>query len=169
MKKYLYLTLISFGMMFYSCGSDETKNNPNPIENPDENQPVEVVSEWEPSTIQLIKIIPLYTLDYPHTANCTKDFLQLFSNNTAKFLRYENAECKETEYDNAFTRNGNNVSLTVLGYQISGTISAETETKMEISSDISQYAQLISTLYPDYVQYLSVLEGGTVKLTLNKK
>lgn len=91
MKKYLYLTLISFGMMFYSCGSDDTKNNPNPIENPDENQPVEVVSEWEPSTIQLIKIIPLYTLDYPHTANCTKDFLQLFSNNTAKFLRYENA------------------------------------------------------------------------------
>ena len=43
------------------------------------------------------------------------------------------------------------------------------ETKMEISSDISQYAQLISTLYPDYAQYLSVLEGGTVKLTLNKK
>ena len=84
-------------------------------------------------------------------------------------MRYENAECKETEYENAFTRNGNNVNLTILGYQISGTISAETETKMEISSDISQYAQLISTLYPDYAQYLSVLEGGTVKLTLNKK
>ena len=128
-----------------------------------------VKSEWEPSTIQLIKFVPIYTGEYPHTENCTKDFLQLLSNNTAKFFRYENNDCAVTEYANAFQRSGNNVNLNIMGYQISGTITAETDTKMEISSDISQYTPLIKAMLPEFEQYLSMLEGGTVKLTLNKK
>lgn len=169
MKKYAYIIPCVIGMFLYSCSSDDMNNNSNPIVNPDPTDEIKVESEWEPSTIQLIKIIPIYTLDYPHTANCKKDFLQLLSNNTAKYYRYENTACDETKYENAFVRAENSVSLNVLGYQIKGTITAETDSKMEVTSDISQYTPIIKVMYPEYEQYLEVLEGGTVKLTLNKK
>ena len=157
-------------MLATSCGSDDSKtDNINP-ENPNNpNQPVTVKSEWEPKTIKLVKVIPLQTIDYPHTSGCTKDYLQLMSDNTAKFYHYEEADCKITEYANAFQRSGNNVTINVLGYSIKGEIKTETETYMEIHSDISEYIPLIEAQFPQYEQYLSMLEGGTVQLALNKK
>jgi len=170
MKKYLFLSIIAFGLLFASCSSDNSSNETEiPDNTPDPNQPVTVKSEWEPAKIQLIKIVPVYTVDYPHSAGCTKDYLQLLSNNTAKFFHYEEQDCKTTTYENAFQRNGNNVSLNITGYQISGTITTETDTNMVIESDISEYVPLIKAMFPEYEQYLSVLEGGTVKLSLNKK
>ena len=173
MKKCLFLSIIAFGLLFASCSSDDSpadvpvKENPDDPNNPGDN--VTVKSEWEPTKIQLIKIVPVYTVDYPHSAGCTKDYLQLLSNNTAKFFHYAETTCDLTEYANAFLRNGNNVSLNIQGYQISGTITTETDTNMVIESDISEYVPIIKAMFPEYEQYLSVLEGGTVKLSLNKK
>lgn len=170
MKKYLLLSILSVALLFASCGSDDAnKNNDNVNPNPDPTQPVTVKSEWNPTTIKLVKIITLQEIAYPHTANCTKDYLQLLSNNTAKFYRYQNANCTVTEYADAFKRTGNNVSLNMLGYQINGVIATETDTYMEVHSDISEYVPLIKAQFPEYEQYLSLLEGGTVKLSFNKK
>ncbi|WLD23852.1 hypothetical protein NU10_00185 [Flavobacterium dauae] len=159
MKKYLLLSIITLGFLF-SCGSsDDSKKEE--VQTPQ--------GKWVPQQIQLIKIVPVYTVAYPHTAGCTKDFLQLSTDNTAKFFHYEGSSCEETEYENAFQRSGNNVSLNIMSYQISGTITTETETNMVIESDISEYVPIIKAMFPEYEQYLSALEGGTVKLSLNKK
>ena len=172
MKKYLFLTILSAGLLFASCGSDDSgkSDNGNTPENPENpGQPVTVKSEWEPKTIKLVKIVPLYTLDYPHTSGCTRDYLQLMSDNTAKFFHYEGTDCKVTEYGQAFQRSGNNVTVNVMGYEIKGVVKAETDAYMEIHSDISEYIPLIKAQFPQYEQYLSVLEGGTVILSLDKK
>lgn len=161
MKKFLFLTILSAGLFFTSCGSDDSKK--------EENEVVTKPGDWEPTTIQLVKVVPLQTIDYPHTANCTKDYLQLSADNKAIFFRYEGTDCTVTQYADAFQRTGNNVSLNVLGYKIDGTIAAETATNMEIQSDISEYIPLIKTQFPEYEQYLSLLEGGTVKLSFVKK
>ena len=160
MKKYLFLSIITLSLLFSSCGSSDDPKNEE-VETPQ--------GEWIPQQIQLIKIVPVYTVDYPHTAGCSKDFLQLLADNTSKFFHYEGTNCEETEYENAFQRNGNNVSLNMQGYQINGTITTETETNMVIESDISEYVPVIEAMFPEYEQYLSVLEGGTVKLSLNRK
>lgn len=171
MKKHLVLAILSIGLLFTSCGSDDsTKKDEGTPENPSNpNQPVTVKSEWEPATIKLVKIVPLYTLDYPHAAGCTKDFLQLMSDDSAKFYRYQGADCKVTEYGQAFQRSGNNVTVNVMGYQVKGVIASETAIYMEIHSDITEYIPLIKAQFPQYEQYLSLMEGGTVKLALNKK
>ena len=172
MKKYLFLTILSAGLLFASCGSDDTgkqedTNTPGNPNNP--NQPVTVKSEWEPQTIKLVKIIPLYTLNYPHATGCTKDYLQLMSDDSAKFFHYEGTDCKVTEYGQAFKRSGDNVTVNVMGYEVKGVVKAESDTYMEIHSDISEYIPLIKAQFPQYEQYLSVLEGGTVMLALDKK
>lgn len=161
MKKYLFLTILSAGLFFTSCGSDDSKKNDSEV--------VTKPGKWEPTTIQLVKVVPLQTIDYPHTANCNKDYLELSAGNKAIFFRYEGTDCKVTEYADAFQRTGNNVSLNVLGYKISGTVAVETATNMEIHSDISEYIPLITAQFPEYEQYLSLLEGGTVKLSFIKK
>lgn len=161
MKKYLFLTIVSAGLFFTSCGSDDTKKV--------EEKVVIEPSKWEPTTIQLVKIVPLQTIQYPHTTNCTKDYLEILADNKAKFYQYKGTDCKITEYADAFQRKGNNVTLNMLGYKINGTIAVETETNMEIHSDISEYIPLIKAQFPEYEQFLSLLEGGTVKLSLNKK
>lgn len=148
-------------MFFASCGSDDSKKN--------ETEVVTKPGEWEPTTIQLVKVVPLQTIPYPHTANCKKDFLELSAGNKAVFYRHEGADCKVTEYADAFQRTGNNVSLNILGYKINGTIAVETSTNMEIHSDISEYISLIAAQFPEYEEYLSLLEGGTVKLSFSKK
>lgn len=172
MKRYLFLTILSAGLLFASCGSDDSgkskdANTPGNPNNP--NQPVTVKSEWEPKTIKLVKIVPLYTLNYPHTSGCTKDYLQLMSDDSAKFFHYEGTDCKVTEYGQAFQRNGNNVTVNVMGYEIKGVVKAEKDNYMEIHSDISEYIPLIKAQFPQYEQYLSLLEGGTVMLALDKK
>lgn len=161
MKKYLFLSILFAGLFFTSCGSDDTKK--------EDTEVVTKPGKWEPTTIQLVKIVPLQTIEYPHTANCTKDYLELSAVNKAIFFRHEGTDCKVTEYTDAFQRSGNNVSLNMLGYKINGTIAAETATNMEIQSDISEYIPLIKTQFPEYEQYLSLLEGGTVKLSFVKK
>src|SRR5690606_556008 len=161
MKKYLFLSILFTGLFFTSCGSDDTKK--------EDTEVVTKPGKWEPTTIQLVKIVPLQTIEYPHTANCTKDYLELSAGNKAIFFRHEGTDCKVTEYTDAFQRSGNNVSLNMLGYKINGTIAVETATNMEIHSDISEYIPLIKEQFPEYEQYLSLLEGGTVKLSFNKK
>lgn len=161
MKKYLFLSILFAGLFFTSCGSDDTKK--------EDTEVVTKPGKWEPTTIQLVKIVPLQTIEYPHTANCTKDYLELSAGNKAIFFRQEGTDCKVTEYTDAFQRSGNNVSLNMLGYKINGTIAVETATNMEIHSDISEYIPLIKEQFPEYEQYLSLLEGGTVKLSFNKK
>lgn len=174
MKKLFYITFLSLGFLITSCGSDDASTTKDPIkeENPNlQPDPVTVTAEWEPTTIALQTLIPLPfgDLAYPHTENCTKDFLQLFSDNTAKYFRYEGEDCKVTEYANAFKRTDNKVTLNVMGYQISGDIKNETSTSMEIHSDIAQYEEIIKIMFPEYADYLTLLNGATVKLTLNKK
>lgn len=175
MKKLFYISFLSLGLLFTSCGSDDTvsntdnpKNEENPTQNP---PPVTVTAEWEPTTIVLQTLIPLpiEDLEYPHTVNCTKDFLQLFSDDSAKYFRYEGTDCKVTEYQNAFKRTGNQVTLNVMEYQISGEIKNETATSMEIHSDVSQYEQIITIMFPEYAEYLPYLKGSTVKLSFKKK
>ncbi|UUV22396.1 hypothetical protein [Paenimyroides aestuarii] len=160
MKKILFLFIAASAILFASCGSDDKKEDP-PVSS--------TQGKWEPTTIQLVKIAPLYTLDYPHTESCPKDYLEFTAASSAVFFRHETANCTVTEYANAFQQSGNNVSLNVLGYQINGTITAQTETSMEIQSDISAYIPIIKAQFPEYEQYLSLLEGGTVKLSFVKK
>lgn len=171
MKKYFFLAVVTLGLVITSCNSndDQKTNVENPIITPENpNAPVTVASEWEPATIQLIKIIPITTINYPHATDCTKDHLQIMSNNTAKFIRYTDADCKVTEYADAFTKNGNNVTVNVLGFNVSGTLE-ENSTQMIITSDVDAYIPIIKAQFPQYEQYLGMIEGGTVKLTLQKK
>lgn len=161
MKKYLFLAILSAGLFFTSCESDDSKKNDNEV--------VTKPGEWEPTTIKLVKVVPLQTMDYPHTANCNKDYLQVSADNKAVFYRHEGTNCEATEYADAFQRSGSNVALNMLGYKISGTIAVETSTNMEIHSDISEYIPLIQAQFPEYEEYLSLLEGGTVQLSFVKK
>lgn len=173
MKKTLLFSTLLLSLSIISCSSDDstTTDKGNPIiENPDNpGNNVTVKSTWEPKTIQLVKVIPLYTIDYPHSEGCTKDYLQLLSNDTAKFFHYEGASCDVTEYGQAFQRNGNNVTMNLMGYTIKGVIASETSTSMEIHSEITEYIPYIKIMLPQYEQYLNLLDGATVKLLLTKK
>ena len=176
MKKLVLMALACSAFIVTSCGSDDnTPVTDKPIvENPGGGEEeVKVTAEWEPATVKLNMVIPLpgvpTSMPYPHTQGCTKDYLQLKSNNTAKFFRYEGTDCKETIYDQAFVRNGNNVTLKVMEYTISGVVKSETATAMVIESDFSQYEALIGVLYPEYKDYLKLLAGSKVELQLTKK
>lgn len=175
MKKFLITSFLCTVLFTLSCTSDDnssTKENPI-VSNPDTpgTDQVKVLAEWVPSTIKINSLIPISipTMDYPHTEGCTKDYLQLKSDDTAKFFRYEGANCAVTEFDQAFVRKGNDVSLNVMGYTISGTIKTENSTTMVIESDITQYSEIIKVLYPEYSQYLALLTGAKVELQLDKK
>lgn len=174
MKKYIYLAIVSLGLLVMSCnGNDDQKTeieNPNPTPQ-DPNTPVTVASEWEPATIKINSLIPLPipSIDYPHANGCTKDYLQIKTDNTAKFFRYAENSCEETVYNEAFVRSENNVTLNIMGYTISGVITTESSTTMKIESDIKQYEVLIETMFPQYATYLTALGGSKVELQLNKK
>lgn len=152
--------LCAVALVFYSC---ESNNSPN------DNEPQIITTQWEPQTIELVKIVSLYTADYPHTNGCSKDYLELSSNETAVFFHYDDVECTVTKYEQAFERTENQVKLNMMGYEIEGTITKETATEMEIESEITEYIPYIKKMLPQYADYLDVLEGATVKLTLNKK
>ena len=161
-------------LIFISCSDDNNSTNDNVITNPDNENgggngsQITVLSEWIPADIQLIKIIPLQTFDYPHQEGCEQDVLQLLSNNSGKFLRHLETSCTLETYEQAFSRSGDQVTLNLSGYTITGTLQ-ETDTQMIITSGVDAYIPFIQAMYPDAEQYLSLLEGATIKLTLNKK
>lgn len=169
--KLLAVCLFSSSLLL-SCSDDSTttdKGNPI-IENPDNpGNNVTVKSTWEPKSILISKGIISLPMDYPHSEGCTKDYLQLLSNDTAKFFHYEETSCNVTEYGQAFQRTGNNVTLNVMGYSIKGVITSETSTSMEIQSEISEYIPYIKAMFPQYESQLTMLDGATVKLLLTKK
>ena len=152
--------LCAVALVFYSCESNNSTND---------NKPQITTTKWEPQTIELVKIVSLYTADYPRTKGCGKDYLELSSNGTATFFHYDGAECAVTKYEQAFERTENQVKLNMMGYEIEGTITKETATEMEIQSEITEYIPYIKQMLSQYADYLDVLEGATVKLTLSKK
>ena len=158
MKKLFFFLIALTSLSIVSCGAD------------DKPEPTTEQGEWQPRTIQITKIIPLYTLDYPHSKGCNKDYLELNEDETAKFYHYEEESCDEVTYENAYTRTGNQVNINVMGYAIDGEIVTETSTTMEIQSGISEYLPYIKVMFPEeYDNYLEMLDGATVKLILDKK
>src|SRR5690554_820530 len=157
MKKLLFFLIVLTGLSVVSCRTD------------DKPEPVVEQGKWQPKTIQITKVVPLYTLDYPHSEGCSKDYLELNEDETAKFYHYEEGSRDEVTYENAFTRTGNQVNINVMGYAIEGEIVTETSTTMEIQSDISEYIPYIKIMSPEYEAYLDMLDGATVKLILDKK
>lgn len=157
MKKLFFILITLIGLSVVSCGSD------------DKTDQVTEQGKWQPRTIQITKIVPLYTMDYPHSEGCNKDYLEMGEDNTAKFYHYEEGTCEEIIYENAFTRTGNQVNVNIMGYNINGEIVVETSTTLEIQSDISEYIPYIKVMFPEYEDYLAMLDGATVKLILDKQ
>ncbi|HUH25059.1 MAG TPA: hypothetical protein VLY87_00390 [Flavobacterium sp.] len=159
MKKIFFLMALFLSLSIISCKSDDSP----------EDTPITENQKWEPKSILISNGLISYPMDYPHSAGCAKDYLDLVSNDNAKFFHYAETTCEVTEYSNAFQRTGNNVTLNVMGYSIKGKITSETSTSMEIQSEISEYIPYIKVMLPEYEQYLSILDGGTAKLLLTKK
>lgn len=158
MKKILFLFFAASTLLFAACGSEDKNETPANTK----------TGKWEPTTLELIKVITLYNLEYPHSESCPKDYLEFKADNNSIFYRHETGDCKLTEYQNAFVQTGNNVQLNVLGNQISGKIVSQTETSMVIESEVTAYIPIIREQFPDYEKFIPVLEGGTVKLTFVK-
>lgn len=169
MKFRTLLSIIALTCLFFtSCSDDNSTKENNQINNPGDNNAITVVSEWNPSSLQIIKLIPLETFEYPHQVGCEKDYLQLLSNNTGKFISFNENDCAQEVYEQAFTRSNDQVTLNLNGYTISGTLQ-ETDNQMILSSPIDDYLPFIQTLYPEAEQYLPLLEGATIKLLFTKK
>ena len=168
--KLLAVCLFSSSLLL-SCSDDDKETTvKEPIENPGDNTGGDVTlkSEWVPSNIKVESLLPIPPLDYPHAAGCNEDFLQLYSNNTGKFTRHSEDNCKPEVIEQAFTRNGNNVTLTLMGYTVAGTIE-ETASEMIITSSGDAYIPIIKIMYPDAAQIADLLKGSKVKLTFTKK
>lgn len=168
--KLVSLSLLSLGF-FASCSSsdDGGGNTPDDGPSPGPGTEVTVSSTWKPTNFEIEKNgASLYTFNYPHTPNCEIDHLNFYSNNSNKYFHYEGSECTEEVTEDAFVKNGNQVTINVQGYPISGTV-VETSTEMKVSSDIDQYQALIEAMYPQYAQMLSMFEGATVILTFEKQ
>lgn len=160
MKNHLLLAILVIPLFFISCNSKEKEKN---------DEEIIFQTHWVPTKIQLVKIIPLYTINYPHTENCTQDYIQLNTDETANFVRFSGVNCEETIYQQAFVRNGEEVSLKIMGHQINGMITLEDANTLLIESDIEEYTSYIEQILPDYSQYLSVLNDAKVTLELKKK
>mgnify|MGYP001260789727 CR=1 FL=1 len=160
MKNHLLLAILVIPLFFISCNSKEKEKN---------DEEIIFQTHWVPTKIQLVKIIPLYTINYPHTENCAQDYIQLNTDETANFVRFSGVNCEETIYQKAFVRNGEEVSLNIMGHQINGMITLEDANTLLIESDIVEYTSYIEQILPDYSQYLSVLNDAKVTLELKKK
>lgn len=171
-KFFTFLAIVSF--MAVGCSEDNNNSNNAPITGEPgdtgggQNNPVTVSSEWIPANIQIIQIIPLETIAYPHIQGCENDYLQLMSNNTGKYYKHEEGDCTLEIIEQAFVRNGDQVTLSLNGFTVSGTI-AESANQMVVTSSANEYLPFIQQMYPEAEQYLSLLQGATIKLTLNKK
>lgn len=161
MKKYfLILSLLSV-VGFTSCSSDDNSGN--------QGQPNALIGKWVPekaSAVVLGQEIPDYTYQYPHTAGCTKDYIELSENNISNLHRFEGTACAETTSEHPWSRNGNVLTLTVLGQQITGEIKTETNTTLVLESSASEYAEIIAQIAPEIPPAL--LATAKIRLTLNK-
>lgn len=160
MKK-ICLFFIFFGLLtIVSCSSDD--GAPNDDVNPSQNG-----VEWIPKQI-IVEAIN-YQLDYPHSQGCPNDYIRIVNNNLAILFEHEQGTCQITETEQAWNRNGNQISLTLFDTNITGTIVTETNTEMIIQVQVNQISDLITFLYPELAQYIGLLANTNVKIVLLKK
>lgn len=160
MKKIsLFFTL--FGLLtIVSCSSDDgtPTNEVNPTPN---------VVEWIPKQI-IVEAIN-YQLDYPHAQGCPNDYIRIVNNNSAILFEHEQGTCEITETEQAWNRNGNQISLTLFDTNITGTVVTENNTEMIVQVPMNQISGLITLLYPEVADYIGLLANTNVKIVLLKK
>lgn len=164
--KIIALSMLATSFML-SCSGDDTPAN-NEQENQQPVNQVTITATWKPTTIQIVNIVVLQSIPYPHAQGCNSDHLNIYSDNTNKMFNYTAETCEENVQENAFQRNGNEVTINIQGFEISGTVQ-ETNTQMKVSSDISEYQEFVEAFYPDYADMLNTLSGSKVVLTLEKQ
>lgn len=161
MKKYFLLLSLGSVLGFTACSSDDSSGN--------QVEQNGLRGKWVPekaSAVILGQEIPDYTYQYPHTAGCTKDYIELLDNNISNVHRFEGTACAESNTQQSWSREGNILTLTVLGQQISGEIKTETNTLLVLESNASEYAEIISMIAPEIPPAL--LATAKIRLTLNK-
>jgi len=160
MKK-ISLLFIFFGLLTISaCSSDdETPDN--------EVTPTPTVLEWIPKQI-IVEAIN-YTLDYPHAQGCPNDYIRIVNTNSAILFEHEQGTCEITETEQAWNRNGNQISLTLFDTNITGTVVTENNTEMIVQVPVNQISGLIILLYPEVADYIGLLANTNVKIVLLKK
>lgn len=159
--------LLFFGLFLLfsvvSCTSDDSTTTTEVTPNPS-------TGDWIPGQISLMNAnVPIFNAPYPHAEGCDKDYIRLLSNSTATFFEHEPGTCAITETLQPWNRDGNQISLVIYNTPVTGTIILETATQLIIESDADQYTSLISILYPQFADYIDLLEGMKVQLVLNKK
>ncbi len=161
MKKYFLIVSMLSVVGFTSCSSDDNSGN--------EGQPNVLIGKWVPekaSAVVFGQVMENYTYQYPHTAGCTKDYIQLSENNISNLHRFQGTTCTETTSEYPWSRNGNMLTLNVLGQQITGEIKTETNNILVLESSASEYADIIAQIAPEIPAAL--LSTAKIRLTLNK-
>lgn len=163
MKKSILLLSFCSILALISCSSDDSSNITEVTPNPSS-------VDWVPGQISLLSGgTALFNDSYPHAEGCDKDFIRLVGNTSATLFEHEPGTCAITETIQPWNRNGNQISLVIYDTPVTGTIISETATQLTIESDASQYTGLISLLYPQFADYIDLIQGMKVQLVLNKK
>ncbi|SRR5690554_4620342 len=157
MKRIFFLLTLLVSVSMVSCGSD------------DQSKDAEVeIGKWEPTTLEVETMLPIPKLDYPHSEGCDRDYLEIRSDDTATFYHYEEESCVEVVYENAFEKNGTDVSVNIMGFEVDGEIVSEDSQTMIISADISEVLPYLEAMYPEYSSMLAALTGSRIKITFEK-
>lgn len=162
MKKIYFLSLSLVMLSAFSCSSDDSSTEKEVIV-------IQQNKEWVPQKVELVSSLFPYSFDYPHAEGCDKDYIKLMENSAAKLYEHADTTCAVTESSQIWNRNGNQISFSLMGNQVSGTVVLENENQLVIESQVSQYSAYIQEFYPEYAQYLPMLGNANAKLTLNKR
>jgi len=157
MKRIFFLLTLFVGVSIASCSSDD-KSEDGVVE----------VGKWEPTTLEVETLLPIPKLDYPHSEGCDRDYLEIRNDDTATFYHFEEDTCNQVVYDNAFEKNGKEVSVNLMGFEMKGEIVSEDSESMTIRADISELLPYLAVMYPEYSGMLAALTGSKIKLTFKK-
>lgn len=162
MKRNILLFCLLSIFTFVSCSSDDSSGL---------NEEIKPTStDWVPNKINIVNgSSTLFSEDYPHAIGCNKDYIRIENSNSVVLFEHEQGTCTVIETVQPWNRSGNQVTLVIFDITVSGTIISETDKQFVIESDVSQYKAIIAILYPQFLEYIELLDGLKVQLILDKK
>ena len=96
-KLLLMLSIMTFGL--FSCNNDDST----PVSS--------IVGKWQYTKIGTITNNQEILNDYQHTSGCTKDYIEILSNNVIKSHEFDNPNCQETINTGTWNKTNNTLIL----------------------------------------------------------
>ncbi|MFZ4106826.1 lipocalin family protein [Flavobacterium sp.] len=97
----IMLSIITF--LLFSCSKDDSTSQPSSPS---------IEGKWQYTKIGTITNNQEILNDYQHESGCTKDYIEVLSNNVIKSHEFDNPNCQETINTGTWNRTNNSLILT---------------------------------------------------------